>query len=51
MVVGTQVFSVVGLVLPYLVLVTTAVKATFPGKNTGVGLPFPSPMHESEKIK
>ena len=20
-----------------------------PGKNTGVGLPFPSPMHESEK--
>ena len=22
-----------------------------PGKNTGVGLPFPSPMHESEKWK
>ena len=34
MVVGTQVLSVVGLVLPYLVLVTTAVKATFPDETS-----------------
>ena len=25
------------------------VPGIFPGKNPGVGLPFPSPMHESEK--